>query len=840
MGTQQQDYLFSDDISKECSAAIEELSRLESSSHSSLLSAYNQSYADTLRRRLVQAEEAYLSEKLVRELQQEKAHLGGTFYGWSDEWCQTASARDIDCYPLENIYSTLVSAQNHRVPLNNPEYAAQFFDSMLHSVSRPSSQASSRLNSSQTLQAEEEQLPVSRERLVGGSTNGRLRRGVVANSARPPRAASASTTDAAFTTPASALSLSGSRPVGLPSHSWATAGVASETDLHPPSALSTRLNQSAESLNANRSRRQAHGRTARIVLPSSQRSSSSNLTIENNIDLLVSSRRIQRQQVALASGNNVTTTSSTSTAVTDNNNNTVNVQVAQTTQTPRIENDVIVQDLNTNVGGGEEEEDDGVDGDYDDDDDEDTLYSPTPRHARSRSLNTNYQNATTLLSSFPNSVNAHRHTRSTTARPTSYYHFTSQRPAVGSRSHTSRPSRPRMVRPSLFLSAPRKTTSQLRLEKELAEKEAKLRAELATKFRANPVPSTSLVPKYSQIMKTGMTRAAEARAKVIHEMRSKRKPVAFLTWNTPSSEEKPKRKPRMMSPEREQEVDNLTMTITETLRQISLEYEAKHGETTTIQEDQTTSVTPSTVKPSVVKEAVVPQVALTAAEDGRRKRRVIEEQERRSGLTDSHTFRPNINPTIPDFEKLQQDFELKLNSNKGKKPKIKIAPFPGLEKHQIDMEMKPKKEPEPTIQKTFTSNRPITSTIPPATEVKSTKTFELKKQAIEEKAKKEAFEKEMQSRMEIEQKIRQLKIAVKIRNKIGSPATSPTSNTGGSPRKSSAANKEYQRMLHEMKYRLEERPLIFERQNNKDAEQKKKTVFDAIINDAGLNHLFSD
>lgn len=93
MGPHHQEYLFSDDISKECSAAIEELSRLESTSHASLLSAYNNSYADTLRRRLVQAEEAYLSEKLARELQQEKAQLGGTFYGWTDEWVQTASAR---------------------------------------------------------------------------------------------------------------------------------------------------------------------------------------------------------------------------------------------------------------------------------------------------------------------------------------------------------------------------------------------------------------------------------------------------------------------------------------------------------------------------------------------------------------------------------------------------------------------------------------------------------------------------------------------------------------------------------------------------------------------------
>lgn len=181
-------------------------------------------------------------------------------------------------------------------------------------------------------------------------------------------------------------------------------------------------------------------------------------------------------------------------------------------------------------------------------------------------------------------------------------------------------------------------------------------------------------------MKTGMTKAAEARAKVIQEMRSKRKPIAFLTWNTPSSEEsKSRRKPRM-GPEREKEVDNLTLTIAETLRQISLEYEASNGLLATpgaekpkedkekveeIEDSRTNT------KPQVVKETLVPHVALTAAEDGRRKRRVIEEQEKRSGLTDSHTFRPNINPTIPDFDKLQQHFESKLNSNKGKKPKIK-------------------------------------------------------------------------------------------------------------------------------------------------------------------------
>lgn len=225
------------------------------------------------------------------------------------------------------------------------------------------------------------------------------------------------------------------------------------------------------------------GRSARIVLPSSQRSSSSNLTLENNIDLLISSRRIQHQQ------RNVAVASAAETVVPPQEPSTSPQTLTTTTQVQtaplplQSPNPVIVQEYN---------EDDADSGGFDDDDDEDTLYSPTPRHARSRSLNTNFQNTQSLsLSANTGLGSSHaRHARSTTMRPSSsasfhYFHNTQAR----------RPPRPRMVRPSLFLSAPRKTTSQLRLEKELADKEAKLRAELATKFRANPVPSTSLVPK---------------------------------------------------------------------------------------------------------------------------------------------------------------------------------------------------------------------------------------------------------------------------------------------------------------------------------------------------------
>lgn len=62
--------------------------------------------------------------------------------------------------------------------------------------------------------------------MVGGTVNGRIRRGVTTtNSARPPLP------EAVLASSASDLSLNGSRPVGMASRNLA---VASETDLHSP------------------------------------------------------------------------------------------------------------------------------------------------------------------------------------------------------------------------------------------------------------------------------------------------------------------------------------------------------------------------------------------------------------------------------------------------------------------------------------------------------------------------------------------------------------------------------------------------------------------------------
>lgn len=43
---------------------------------------------------------------------------------------------------------------------------------------------------------------------------------------------------------------------------------------------------------------------------------------------------------------------------------------------------------------------------------------------------------------------------------------------------------------------PKKTISQIRMEKDLANKEAEIRKEMSIKFQASTIPASTLIPKY--------------------------------------------------------------------------------------------------------------------------------------------------------------------------------------------------------------------------------------------------------------------------------------------------------------------------------------------------------
>jgi actin-related protein len=67
----------------------------------------------------------------------------------------------------------------------------------------------------------------------------------------------------------------------------------------------------------------------------------------------------------------------------------------------------------------------------------------------------------------------------------------------------------------------KKSISQMRFEKDLADKEEKLKLCLQTNFHAKPVPASTLLPKYSKIMESQGTRANEIRVKSIENSRTK-------------------------------------------------------------------------------------------------------------------------------------------------------------------------------------------------------------------------------------------------------------------------------------------------------------------------------
>lgn len=71
-----------------------------------------------------------------------------------------------------------------------------------------------------------------------------------------------------------------------------------------------------------------------------------------------------------------------------------------------------------------------------------------------------------------------------------------------------------------------------------------------------------------------------------------------------------------------------------------------------------------------------------AGNEGRRRRDRIEKNEERAGLTNEHTFQPIISKPIPDYKKLQDEFNAKLEKKKSSRaPTVPLA-FKNVQLHQ--------------------------------------------------------------------------------------------------------------------------------------------------------------
>ncbi|KNC96001.1 uncharacterized protein SPPG_08600 [Spizellomyces punctatus DAOM BR117] len=192
-----------------------------------------------------------------------------------------------------------------------------------------------------------------------------------------------------------------------------------------------------------------------------------------------------------------------------------------------------------------------------------------------------------------------------------------------------------------------KTTSQKRLEQELAKKEAALQAMMKDGFRANPVPASTLIPRYDQIMRSRGTKSAAMRAQRVSKIKGGVKPFGF------SSKPNDKSCPC-----------GLEATVENALNQISRDAHSKP-----IIKSQRPAGSPP------------PRLVQQAIEDGRRRRQRILENESKAGLTEEHKFRPKINWEIPNHARNHAKFAKEVEKRKTVHSPTKPHPFPGVEYH---------------------------------------------------------------------------------------------------------------------------------------------------------------
>ncbi|KAI9005313.1 hypothetical protein BC832DRAFT_482440 [Gaertneriomyces semiglobifer] len=185
----------------------------------------------------------------------------------------------------------------------------------------------------------------------------------------------------------------------------------------------------------------------------------------------------------------------------------------------------------------------------------------------------------------------------------------------------------------------KKTTSQKRLEKELAQQEAHLFAMQERGFKANPVPASSILPKYGKISAKWATHKKDTRPSTPINTTVKKESPFLSGWGDAACGcTKP-----------------------------------SHDTSTTLEQvlDRAVPPTPSSSSRPTSKNGPdterkgPPKIIAEAAEDGRRRLQTLQQNELRAGLTPEHTFHPVIRSgDIPPYQKLQHAFESKLQDRR--------------------------------------------------------------------------------------------------------------------------------------------------------------------------------
>ncbi|KAJ3329829.1 hypothetical protein HDU76_007065 [Blyttiomyces sp. JEL0837] len=338
--------------------------------------------------------------------------------------------------------------------------------------------------------------------------------------------------------------------------------------------------------------------------------------------------------------------------------------------------------------------------------------------------------------------------------------------------------------------ANKKTISQRLLERELNDANARLRVELDSKFRATPVPASSILPRYNRIMQRMGNKSAESRRRRAAEILANMKPFSFVERSNS----------RPTKPRAREFIEDAVMKVAEG-------------------QEKKRALRPTTCR-----------LMETAAEDGRRRRRLLE------GLTSEHVFKPKIKSDIPNFKKKQEEFERGLEQLKSGKPSTKVDPFVGLTQH-AELSQQKAKDREIKAQKKGASKPTFTAREIPdfdqRTETKHTRSSLLKQQTrIQAEEMKQKTEEEQQRELyRRSQQVQETAKIVQARLKSVWAAQSEVTTDRGLEDKEKKEKPEisYKRDLQEIKHRLGKRLCLFEQVTIQNAKARAESQFDEIL-----------
>lgn len=206
------------------------------------------------------------------------------------------------------------------------------------------------------------------------------------------------------------------------------------------------------------------------------------------------------------------------------------------------------------------------------------------------------------------------------------------------------------------------------LEKDLVLKKSMEEAELKKKFRAQPIPATTFLPLYDDIIEKNKRRSEHVREINKAILKATEKPFSFVKREEMRKHQKDRERRKLLELKREEEAHRFSfkarpppkhqndLTLADRLTEQE-EYRKIRKKIRAAELLATSRLPPS----------MEARANVTPAAKSRKKCRKFRES--------NPQFRPNINPDVPDFDALHWEFEKELRKRKKERQPTVVEPF---------------------------------------------------------------------------------------------------------------------------------------------------------------------